>query len=173
MASEGDANARRRRDCRPQAQRDRAACQRGCPALSSGRTPGAIGLAVGERPVAFSAVTRAGAQVAQGTALRLVGFFWAPCSACQERVPPFLEYLSSHGVGRASALAVVVGGEAAPPPYLECLGEFAQICMEEEDGQVGSAFKVTGYPAFCLLGADGAVLASRYDPADLPEPVKA
>jgi hypothetical protein len=38
---------------------------------------------------------------------------------------------------------------------------------------VTGAFKVTGFPAFCLLGADGVLLASSYDPAMLPEPAAA
>ncbi len=135
--------------------------------------PDVIGLAEGESPAAFSATTLGGQLVDDSAALRVVGFFSAKCSICPERVPPLLEYLAAHHVDQASTLAVVVGDEAQPPPYLESLAEFAQICMEQEDGEIGKAFKVSGYPAFCLLSADGAVLASGYDPADLPEPAMA
>jgi len=136
----------------------------------SGAGPDVIGLAEGESPAAFSATTLDGRLLDDGAALRVVGFFSARCSICPERVPPLLEYLAAHHIDRASTLAVVVGDEAQPPPYLESLAEFAQICMEQEDGEIAKAFKVAGYPAFCLLGADGTVLASGYDPAELPEP---
>ncbi len=135
--------------------------------------PDVIGLAEGESPGAFSVTALGGEHVTEATALRVVSFFSSRCSICPERVPPLLDYLAAHHVGRASALAVVVGDKDQPPPYLESLAEFAQICVEQEDGEVAKAFKVAGYPAFCLLGADGTVLASGYDPADLPEPAMA
>lgn len=107
--------------------------------------PDIIGLAEGESPGAFSVTTLDGQHVTEAAALRVVSFFSARCSICPERVPPLLGYLAAHHVCRASALAVVVGDKAQPPPYLESLGEFAQICMEQEDGEVAKAFKVAGY----------------------------
>lgn len=135
--------------------------------------PDVIGLAEGESPAAFSATTLDGQLLDNSAPLRVAGFFSTRCSICPERVPPLMEYLAAHHVDRARTLAVVVGDEAQPPPYLESLAEFAQICMEQEDGEIAKAFKVAGYPAFCVLGADGTVLASGYDPAELPEPALA
>jgi hypothetical protein len=132
--------------------------------------PPVIGLSPGEAPGAFSAVTRDGPRVDHNTGLRVVAFLSTACSICPERVPPLLEYLAAHQVDRASTLAVVVGPDSQPAPYLDGLAEFAQVCLEAEDGDVATAFKVAGYPAFCVLGADGTVLASGYDPASLPEP---
>jgi hypothetical protein len=57
-----------------------------------------------------------------------------------------------------------------PAPYLLGLTGAAKICVEEEDGDIGGAFKVSAYPAFVLLDADGAVAVSGHDPAALPEP---
>jgi hypothetical protein len=135
--------------------------------------PPVIGVAQGELPGTFAAVTRDGEHVDDSAALRVVAFFSTRCSICPERVPPFLEYLAARHIDRASVLAVVVGDDSEPAPYLESLAEFAQVCLEQEDGEVAKAFKVAGYPAFCLLGGDGTVLASGYDPQTLPEPALA
>lgn len=132
--------------------------------------PAVIGLSPGEAPGAFSAVTLDGQQVDEGTALRVVAFLSTACSICPERVPPLMDYLAANNVDRASALAVVVGQDGKPAPYQAALAEFAQICVEQEDGEVATAFKVAGYPAFCLRAEDGTVLASGYDPASLPQP---
>ncbi len=136
-----------------------------------GQTEPTVGLPVGKLPGAFTALTISG-EVMTGTAgLRVVAFFSSWCSACPERVPPFVEYLSRHRIGRDSVLAVVAGDASTPPPYLDRLAEVAQACVEPNDGEITKAFEVTGFPAFCLLDADGAVAASGYDPAALPEPV--
>lgn len=147
-------------------------------AMLADRAPGSlgppvIGLVKGEAPGAFAADTLDGARVDGSTALRLVAFLSVRCSICPERVPPLLDYLAAHQISRADALAVVVGDHETPPPYLDGLAEFAQVCMEREDGEIAKAFSVAGYPAFCLLGADGTVLATGYDPAGLPEPAMA
>lgn len=147
-------------------------------AMLADRAPGSpgppvIGLVKGEAPGAFSADTLDGTRVDNSTGLRLIAFFSARCSICPERVPPLLDYLAAHQISRADALAIVVGDREAPPPYTESLAEFAQVCVEPEDGPTAKAFSVAGYPAFCLLGADGMVLATGYDPASLPEPAMA
>ncbi|MGH3158708.1 MAG: hypothetical protein ACRDNF_19315 [Streptosporangiaceae bacterium] len=130
-----------------------------------------VGLRAGEPPGPFSTMTISGEEVAGPTGLRIVAFFSAWCSVCPEMVPPFVGYLRSHHIARGSVLAVVTGDNNEPPPYLDRLAEVAQVCLVQADGDVVEAFKVTGYPAFCLLDADGAVLSSGYDPTALPEPV--
>lgn len=134
-------------------------------------TRAALGLSVGERPVAFSAVTTDGERVNGAAGRRVAAFFSSWCSVCPERVPPFVDYLSRHQIGRDQVLAIVQGSDSAPPPYLDQITEVAHVCIEPDDGEIAGAFKVTGYPAFFLLDADGAVLVSGYDPAALPEPV--
>jgi hypothetical protein len=140
--------------------------------LSNG--PGAASsvtsLEPGQSPAAFTAVTTSGELVTGATGLRVAAFFSSSCSACPERVAPFLAYLSRHHMSRDSVLAVVSQDDSAPAPYLGQLAEAAQACAEPENGEIAQAFGVTGFPAFCLLDADGAVLASGYDPAALPEP---
>ena len=71
---------------------------------------------------------------------------------------------------RTLSLAVSVGSGGAPPPFLAELAAVAKICVEQEDGEIARAFKVTGFPAFFVLNDDGAVASSGYDPSTLPEP---
>lgn len=138
--------------------------------LAGVRDPGPIGLEAGQSPGAFSAVTTAGDLVDNTTGLRVVAFFSTSCSACPERVPPFAEYLRSHSIGRDSVLAVVSGTTGAVPPYLDQLTEVAQVCIESADGDVARAFRVLGFPLFCVLDPDGVLIASGYEPSVLSEP---
>lgn len=128
-----------------------------------------VGLASGERPGAFSATTNSGEVITSSSRLRVVGFFSSSCAACSERVPPFIEYLRRHDVGRDAVLAVIQATDGAPQ-YLEQIARVALVYVEPDDGDVSRAFKVTGFPAFCLLDADGAMVVSGYDPAALPVP---
>jgi hypothetical protein len=130
----------------------------------------AIGLSPGEVPGAFSAVATDGGVVDNRMALRVVGFFSTSCEICAKRVPSFADYLRTHGIERENVLAVIGAGDE-PPPYLGALAEVARVCVEREDGGIASAFKVGGFPAFCLLDATGAVAGSGSRPAALPEPV--
>lgn len=132
-----------------------------------------IGVVAGDSPSAFSAATIGGSPVGSAAEFRLVAFFSSSCSICPERVPSFARYISDHDVAKQNVLAVVVGPENEPPAYLARLAEVAQVSAEQHDGEIARAFKVVGYPAFCLLDADGAVLAASHDPAMLPEPVAA
>ncbi len=129
-----------------------------------------FGLQAGQSPGAFSAVTIAGNTVSNATSLRMIAFLSSFCSVCPERVPPFVEYLSSHRIGRDSVLTVVAGSITDPPPYLDRLAEVAQVCFEPVDGEVARAFGVKGFPVFAVLDASGALITSGHDPAQLAEP---
>jgi hypothetical protein len=127
-----------------------------------------IGLSPGDVPEQFALRSDDGEQVLGPAGLRVAAFFSSTCSACPEQVPAFVEYLRSNHVERDSVLAVVVGSAGEPVPYLTQLGEVARVRAEPEAAELTTAFKVTGYPAFCLLDDDGAVVAAGYDPGRLP-----
>lgn len=135
-----------------------------------GSEPPPVGLAAGNAPGAFSAVTTFGEEVTGAVGLRVAAFFSSWCSTCPERVPPFVEYLSRHHIGRDSVLAVVAADNSTPAPYLEQLADVALACVEPTGGEIAKAFQVAGFPAFFLLDADGVVAENGYDPATLPEP---
>ena len=139
--------------------------------LAGVRDPGPIGLATGQSPGSFSAVTTAGHLVTDDDGLRVVAFLSASCSACPERVPPFVDYVTSHHIGRDGVLAVVVKDAARDdPPYLPALTEAVQVCIEPDGGELARAFRVQGFPVFCVLDEAGALLASGYDPSVLSQP---
>lgn len=140
--------------------------------LSEPRTPPEVtGLLPGESPGAFTAVSAAGKQLSDATGVRIAAFFSTTCSVCPERVEPFISYVSAHGLGREDVLAVIVGNGQpdGPTTYADQLAPVATVCTEPgEGGGVSTAFKVIGFPAFCLLDGGGLLTASGYDPAMLP-----
>lgn len=137
-------------------------------ASAAGSAESVIGLAPGESPGKFAATTNSGEVVNGAAGLEVVAFFSSWCSACPERVPPFLEYVKSNRIGREAVLAVVAQDGATSAPYLDQLATVAQVCIEPHDGVIAKAFQVSGFPAFCLLDADGAVVKSGFNPAALP-----
>ena len=132
-----------------------------------------LGISVGEAPAPFASVTTDGQPLTGPAGFRLVAFFSSSCSACPERVAPFADYVRVNRVEREGVLAVVLGPDEATVPYLDDLAAVAQVCREPADGELTKAFAVSGYPAFCLLDADGVVAAAGFDPGALPAPVAA
>jgi hypothetical protein len=143
--------------------------------LSQDRTPGppVIGLGVGESPGGFTAVSTSGALLAGPAGIRVTAFFSALCSICPERVPPFVDYLAEHRIPADSVLVVLHATDSQPAPFAGELAQVGQVCVEADDGELARTFRVNGYPAFCLLDADGQVQATGYDPRDLPAPAAA
>lgn len=125
-------------------------------------------LAAGEVPAPFTALGTAGEQLTGPIGLRLVAFFAAGCSACPERVPGFVEYLRENHIARDEVLVVIASSEPEPVSYAEQLAAVAPVCLEQPGGELETAFKVRGYPAFCLLDATGSVSAASHEPATLP-----
>jgi hypothetical protein len=130
-----------------------------------------IGLPIGDRPSPFTSVTIAGEQVSDSTPFQVVAFFEASCSTCPERVLPFIQYLGEHHLPRQRVLAVVGNADSDPVPYLNRLAEVALVCEGPDTARIITAYRVRGFPAFCVLDADGRLVASNYDPGSLPQPV--
>jgi hypothetical protein len=136
-------------------------------------TPPVVGLDASESPAAFASLTIDGQLMTGPAELRMAAFFSTSCSACPGQVAPFVDYVRGHQLARDSMLVVVLGWPDDPPAYLDDLSQVGQIVFEEPGGAISQAFKVSGFPAFCLLDSDGAVVASGFDPAMLPEPAAA
>jgi hypothetical protein len=130
-----------------------------------------VSLAVGQIPEAGPQVTLSGEPLSGLTGFRMVGFFSSSCPICPERVAPFAAYATDHRLARDSVLAVIVRSDDEMPSYLDQLTAVAHVCAEGHRGQLGQAFGVKAFPAFCLLDGNGAVVASGFDPATLPVPV--
>jgi hypothetical protein len=125
-------------------------------------------LAAGEVPPPFTALGITGEQLTGPIGLRLVAFFSAGCSACPERVPACVDYLRENHIARDEVLVVISSSQPEPVGYAEHFAEVAPVCVEPPGGELETAFKVRGYPAFCLLDATGSVSAASHEPAALP-----
>jgi thiol-disulfide isomerase/thioredoxin len=125
-------------------------------------------LAVGERAGDFTARTVDGRELTREalTAGALVGFFSTSCGACREKIPAFVEQARElRGQGRL-ALAVVVTGPDDPASYVEPLEQAAHVVVEGHEGLLGSAFKVSAFPSFCVIGDHARVLSVSADPGE-------
>ncbi len=126
-------------------------------------------LSAGDIPGSFAAVTVDGEALAGPAGIRVAAFFSSTCSICPERVPAFVDYVRANGIRRDDTIAVILAMTGESVPYADRLAEVARVCVQPPDAELATAFKVTGYPAFCVLDASGAVQASGYDPASLPQ----
>ena len=122
---------------------------------------------VGRRIGEFTATTFSGAVVSRDgmVGYQLVGFLSPGCRPCEQQLPRFLEYAERFP---GHVLAVVVADVADADEYTARLAPVADVVVEKDGGTVVRAFAVTGFPAFCLLGADGVVTANGPTMAALP-----
>lgn len=125
-------------------------------------------LADGEAPAPFTAQTLTGAELSGPAGLRMVAFFSATCSACPERVPPFLDYVRANQIDPDSILAVMINPNGDPVSYQEDVAKAARIAVESHDGEIATAFKVRGFPSFFLLDGAGSVSEATHEPVKLP-----
>jgi len=132
--------------------------------------PAVVGLLPGEQVPAFTAITLDGEVVSSVSGVRAVGFFAAGCSACPGQVGPFTGYLTSNDIGTGGALSVIVAVDDELPAYTDRLRAAGPVCLVEAGSDLLSAFKVSGFPAFCVLDDAGVMVASGHDPAQLPAP---
>ena len=125
-------------------------------------------LAEGEAPAPFTARSISGEPLSGPAGLRLVAFFSAGCSACPERVPAFVDYMRANQIARDSVIAVIISSQPEPVSYQEDIAQVAPVCVEPLEGELAAAFKVRGFPTFCLLDGAGSVSAFSHEPAALP-----
>ncbi len=125
----------------------------------------------GDHAQSFAAVTVDGESVSDAElvgAPTLVGAFAYGCTSCEERRPAFVEFAKRFPGGRDRVLAVLVGGEDDLTAERAMLEPVARLVLQAEPGTgMTAALGVKGYPAFAVFGADGAVLSSGTDVADL------
>ena len=132
-----------------------------------------LSLRAGDRPVEFAATAADGAQVSGPAGLRVVAFFSSSCSVCPLKAPEFVAYVRDNQLPRDAVLAVLLADESASVPYADQVAEVATLTRQAAGGELATAFGVQGYPAFCVLDADGTVEATSYSPAQLPALVPA
>ena len=94
----------------------------------------------------------------------VVGFFTPDCEPCRERVPEFLAYAAGFP---GSALAVAVGDPLETETLVAALAA-ADVVAEPVGGPLQSAFRVSGYPALCVVDSSGLLLAGGTVMRNLP-----
>ncbi|MCP9949597.1 TlpA family protein disulfide reductase [Actinomadura madurae] len=137
---------------------------------SGGRRPYAI-LDEGETAGPFDAVATTGEPVSRDllSGRTLVGAFTPRCSACEEKLPAFLDSARTFPGGRDQVIAVVVGPEDEAETYRERLEPVARVVVEPPaTGAVGTALALGSFPAFGVLDQSGTVVGSGVEPDGAP-----
>jgi len=135
--------------------------------LAQGGGPGGpTVLRPGERVTGVVAVDVDGRPVP--TDVGLVGFFSPSCVACEQLLPKFADRASGFPGGPDRVLAVIADELPGTGKYEMALHGLARIVLEPDSGPLATAFRVTAYPAWCLLDGTGTVLASGHAADPLP-----
>ncbi|WP_192810178.1 TlpA disulfide reductase family protein [Actinomadura rudentiformis] len=97
----------------------------------------------------------------------LVAFFSPGCDTCLDTLPEFVEYARDLGSGPRQVLAVVTGEGEETPTFVTALNPVVPVVVDVDE-KLSKAFKAAVFPVFCLVDADGRVLASESKLARLP-----
>lgn len=129
---------------------------------SGGRRPYAI-LEEGKTAGPFEAVATTGEPVSRDrlSGLTLVGALAPGCSACEEKLPAFVDFARTFSGGRDQVIAVVVGSEDEAETYREQLEPVARVVIEPPmTGEIGTALALGSFPAFGILDQSATVVTS-------------
>jgi thiol-disulfide isomerase/thioredoxin len=96
----------------------------------------------------------------------LVGFFSPGCDACRDRLPDFVSAAASFGPQRS--LAIVMSDAASASDYLPSLTPAARVVLDDPDGPLISAFAITAFPSFFVVGDGGRIVAGGVTLTGLP-----
>lgn len=127
-----------------------------------GREPLGI-LADGESAGPFETVASTGETVSRDrlSGRTLVGAFAPHCSACEEKLPDFLDFAGTFPGGRDQVIAVVAGSEEEAATYRERLEPVARVVVEPPGtGEIGQALALNSFPAFGVLDEMGTVVGN-------------
>jgi len=129
---------------------------------ASGRRPYSI-LGEGTTAGPFEAVATTGEPLSSDalSGETLVGAFTPHCSACEERLPGFIDSATTFPGGRGQVIAVVLGSPEEAQPYRERLEPVARVVVEPPlGGAIGAALELESFPAFAVLDESGAVVVT-------------
>jgi hypothetical protein len=103
----------------------------------------------------------------------VIGFFSPTCAPCIERVPEFAAYAEALAGTGVSAIAVVIGDDAASSDMVAKLSPSAVVISATRSDGIVTAFAASGYPALYLVGEDHVIAASGHTMRVLPTLVPA
>jgi hypothetical protein len=98
----------------------------------------------------------------------LVAFLSSSCLGCRAALPALL----GHGrlPGSPRLIAVLVGDRRRGADLEQQLASLATIVFEQADGPIATAYRITGFPSYVLVSAEGTVLATGRSVLELPQP---
>ncbi len=129
---------------------------------TGGRQPYAI-LADGDTAGPFETVATTGEPVSRDrlSGRTLVGSFTPHCSACEVKLPAFVDFAKSFPGGRDQVIAVIVAPENEAETYREQLEPVARVVIESPmTGEIGKALALDSFPAFGVLDQSGTVVGN-------------
>jgi hypothetical protein len=135
--------------------------------LSAGDRPLHAILDEGETAGPFETVATTGEPVSRDglSGLTLVGALAPGCSACEEKLPEFIDHARTFSGGRDQVIAVVVGSEDETEAYRERLEPVARVVVEPPmSGALGTALRLGSFPAFGVLDQSGTVVTAGLEP---------
>ncbi|GAA2624705.1 TlpA disulfide reductase family protein [Actinomadura fulvescens] len=97
----------------------------------------------------------------------LVAFFSPGCETCLDKLPEFVRYAEGLADGPWRVLAVVTGQGEETSTFVSALSPVAPVVVDADE-QLTKAFKAAVFPVFCVVDADGKVIASELNLARLP-----
>lgn len=96
---------------------------------------------------------------------RLIGFFAHWCPACQREVPVVADWLRSAEIpDGVEVIAVATATDAdadnyPPSAWLSEEGWTARVLLDDESGNLATAYGLPAFPYWVAVGSDGTVLA--------------
>ncbi|MEV0229532.1 TlpA disulfide reductase family protein [Nonomuraea sp. NPDC050786] len=134
--------------------------------LLKGAPPDDPAQMLGERVGEFAATTTDGEPVSRDllSGETVVAFFSPTCAPCREKAPGFAAQVHSRGLDRQQVMAVVAGEDGDDGTEMaRMLAPAARVVMDRGEQPVADAFKVSAFPSFCLVDAEGVVRAVGSD----------
>ncbi len=125
----------------------------------------------GTRAPDFSVVTTTGETHSLGTVAGqrvLIAFFSVMCPPCRVQAQLLKEYAESSARDTSQVIAVICGQGGIASEFARELDGAMPVAVEPLRGPTVTAFAVSSFPTFYVIGADGDIEASAISVADLP-----
>lgn len=112
-----------------------------------------------------------GALPARAGGVQLVAFASATCQGCRDGLPRLVAYARLLG-GRDRVVVVIVGESADGADIEAAVAGVARTVGNERADALATAYGITVFPTYVLVGDDGLVEAATVSVDELPRPVR-
>ncbi|RKS09256.1 redoxin [Nocardiopsis sp. Huas11] len=147
----------------------------GPPGRTVPRAPDLEEIPVGTRVPDFTARSTAGTKVSSAERLgdrAVYAFFDTGCGVCEDQLQPLVDFVHGAGLAPDQVIAFIGDEQGEADRYSSVVADHATVVLQNLQGEACRAFGLRGIPAFVLADADGTVVRSSVEVADL-EPATA